>query len=107
MRTKIGTLKFSIRFLKVSGDLSSKLLCLSAKTIREWVMNYLTEEALKAGSREISIPFDRQGIADYLNVERTTFSKELSRMRNECLIIYRKNTFVLTRRDVLKSWCKN
>lgn len=41
------------------------------------------------------IPFDRQQLADYLNVERSALSKELGRMKKEGLIDYRKNHFKL------------
>ena len=42
---------------------------------------------------EFDIPFDRQQLADYLNLERTALSKELSRMQREGLIECRKSHF--------------
>jgi len=45
--------------------------------------------------REFDIPFDRQQLADYLNVERTALSKELGRMRREGYFEVRKNHFAL------------
>ena len=41
------------------------------------------------------IPFDRQQLADYLGVDRSAMSHELSRMREDGLLTYRKNRFVL------------
>ncbi|WP_242872262.1 helix-turn-helix domain-containing protein [Butyrivibrio sp. INlla18] len=41
------------------------------------------------------MPFNRQQLADYLNLERTNMSKELSHMRDEGLIEFRKSHFTL------------
>ena len=56
-------------------------------------MSYLSSEARAAGKNEFAIPFDRQQLADYLNVERSALSKELGRMRADGLIDFRKNRF--------------
>ena len=71
--------------------------CLSAKGIRSRVMMYLSAQAAQAGSTEFSIPFDRQQLADYLNVERSALSKELGRMQREGILTFRKNHFQLHR----------
>ena len=65
------------------------------KTIRERVTAYLNTEALRQRSRTFRIPYDRQQLADYLNLDRTALSKELGRMRNDGLIEFRKDHFVL------------
>lgn len=75
--------------------LSNRIFCTSPKTIRERLLIYLSNESRKAGSQEFMIPFDRQQLADYLNVDRSALSKELGRMRNEELIEFRKNKFHL------------
>ena len=49
-------------------------------------MAYLSDQAKQAGSPEFTIPFDRQALADYLGVERSAMSAELSRMRKDGLI---------------------
>ena len=56
-------------------------------------MIYLTISSEQAGDSEFLIPFDRQEMADYLDLERTALSKELGRMKDEGLIDYRKNYF--------------
>ena len=58
-------------------------------------MAYLNTVSLHAQSREFDIPFDRQQMADYLNVERTALSKELGRMQEDGLIRVRKKHFVI------------
>ena len=87
------TLLFARKNLAWSG----RMLCLSAKGIRSRVMMYLSAQAAQAGSTEFSIPFDRQQLADYLNVERSALSKELGRMQKEGILTFRKNHFHLHR----------
>jgi len=64
-------------------------------TVRERVTAYLNTEAMRRSSREFDIPFDRQQLADYLNLDRTALSKELGKMRKDGLIEFRKNHFAL------------
>lgn len=85
------TLIFARKNLAWSG----RVFCLSAKGIRSRVMMYLSAQAAQAGSTEFSIPFDRQQLADYLNVERSALSKELGRMQKEGILSFRKNHFLL------------
>lgn len=75
--------------------LSRRSFYTSPKSCRARVLSYLNSVALKVNSKEFDIPFDRQQLADYLNLERTNMSKELSRMQDEGLIIFRKNHFKL------------
>lgn len=56
-------------------------------------MAYLNSVSLKKHSKVFDIPFDRQQMADYLNLERTALSKELSRMKREKIIDFKKNHF--------------
>ena len=58
-------------------------------------MTFLSAQALQQNSRSITIPFDRQQMADYLNVERSALSKELGRMKREGILSFRKNHFQL------------
>ena len=65
------------------------------KSIRGKVLSYLNTVSIQKRSREFDIPFDRQQLADYLNVDRTALSKELGKMRADGLIRCRRNHFVL------------
>ena len=60
-------------------------------------MTYLSAQALKNGSNEFVVPFDRQQMADYLNLDRSALSKELCRMRDEGMLVFHKNSFRLIR----------
>ena len=48
-------------------------------------------------SNDITVPFNRQQLAEYLAVDRSALSAELSRMQKEGIISYRKNHFVLNK----------
>ena len=65
----------------------------SPKSARGRVCAYLNSIAMKTHRTEFDIPFDRQHMADYLNLDRTALSKELCRMRDDGLITFRKNHF--------------
>ncbi len=75
--------------------LSGRNFHTAPKTIRGRVMAYLNSVALKVGQNEFDIPFDRQQLADYLNLERSALSKELGKMQKDGLIITRKCHFIL------------
>ncbi len=75
--------------------LSGRSFHISPKTIRGRVMAYLNSLYIKKGTSTFDIPFDRQQMADYLNLDRTALSKELGRMRDEGLISFHKNRFTI------------
>ena len=75
--------------------LSERSFHTAPKTIRGRVMAYLNAVSLKQRRAAFDIPFDRQQLADYLNVERTALSKELGKMQADGLIKVRRNHFIL------------
>lgn len=76
-------------------QLSRRSLHTSPKTIRGRLFSYFSQQVSAQGSNKITIPFDRQQLADYLNLDRSALLKELGKMRNDGLIEYNKNTFVI------------
>ena len=66
--------------------LTKKLALVSKKTTREKLMAYLLAQAKKHGSNEFTIPYDRQSLADYLEVDRSAMSAEISRLRREGIL---------------------
>lgn len=78
-------------------SLSRRILHTSSKSIRGRLLSYLSEQAKKNGSYQFTIPFNRQQLADYLSVDRSALSNELSKMQNEGILHYEKNAFVLIR----------
>ena len=76
-------------------ELIQKIENVSQKTIRDKLMTFLSNEAQKKHSNSFSIQFNRQDLADYLNVDRSAMSFELSKLQKEGLIKYDKNKFEL------------
>ena len=72
-----------------------KLRLMSKRSTREKLISYLSEEAKKHNSSDFNIPFNRQQLADYLSVDRSAMSKELCKMRDEGMLEFRKNQFIL------------
>lgn len=64
-------------------SLSRKIQFMSQKTTREKLLAYLLDQAKKWGGPEFTIPFDRQALADFLGVERSAMSAELSKLRKD------------------------
>ena len=75
--------------------LSNRIFCTSSKTVRGRVLTYLSEVSVQEGSTTFQIPFNRQQMADYLNLDRSALSKELGKMQKEGLLIFCRNTFTL------------
>ncbi|MGI6384234.1 MAG: Crp/Fnr family transcriptional regulator [bacterium] len=75
--------------------LTRKVEFISKRTTREKLLAYLSAEAKKAGSNRFSIPFNRQELADYLFVERSAMSAELSKLRDRGTLTFHKNRFEL------------
>lgn len=61
--------------------LSQKIRYMSQKTTREKIMAFLLDQAKQQKSHEFVIPYDRQALADYLGVERSAMSAEISKLR--------------------------
>ena len=72
-----------------------KIEITSKRSTRDKLMAYLMLCAKQSKSRSFDIPFDRQELADYLEVERSGLSAEISRMQKEGIIKSRKNHFEL------------
>ena len=68
---------------------------LSGRTTADKLMIYLKLCATRAGSRKFTVPFDRQGLADFLGVDRSGLSAEISKLRKAGVLHCRKNEFEL------------
>ena len=73
--------------------LSRRLDLLAIRSLRERIGAFLLEEAARAGSGTFTLAFDREGMAAYLNCERSALSRELSRMRAGGAVDYYKSSF--------------
>ena len=78
-----------------SLQLSQRIQHTSSKSIRGRLMSYFSECAKRAGSNSFVIPYNRQQLADYLNVDRSTMCNELSKMQKDGIIEYERNRILL------------
>ncbi len=76
-------------------SLVRKLGYMSQRSTREKLLSYLSDEAKRQNSGSFSISFNRQQLADFLSVDRSAMSNELCKLRNEGMLDFHKNEFVL------------
>lgn len=76
-------------------NLSRKIFYTSSKSIRGRLQSYLSDQVTRRGARTFDIPFDRQQLADYLGVDRSALSNELSKMQREGMLTVHKNHFCI------------
>lgn len=81
-------------------NLSRRILHTSSKSIRGRLLSYLSYQATQQVSREFDIPFNRQQLADYLSVDRSAMSNELSKMQREGLIRSNRNHFTILNMEI-------
>ncbi len=84
-----------------SLQLSQRILHTSSKSIRGRLMSYFSQCAKGSGSCSFQIPYNRQQLADYLGVDRSAMSNELSKMQKEGLIEYQRNQFLLKNQELV------
>ena len=75
--------------------LNQKIEITSKRTTREKLMAYLLAQAKAYDSDTFTIPYDRQALADYLEVERSAMSAEISKLKKDGVIDCDRSTFRL------------
>lgn len=88
-------------YLKILSDdyirVFNKMDLYSIKSLRTRILTYLSQMSAIEQSRYVEIPFNRAELAEYLNVDRSALSRELSRLKKEGILDYEGNTFRLLR----------
>lgn len=79
--------------------LQEKIQLISRKSTREKLLAYLHDESQKRGGKVFMIPFNRQQLADYLCVDRSAMSNELSKLQQEGILSYHKSSFCLHQKE--------
>ena len=72
-----------------------KIAVTSKRTTREKLLEYLKIQSQKTNKKTFTIPFDRQELADYLEVDRSGLSSEISKLKKDGIIDSYKNSFTL------------
>lgn len=65
------------------------------KSICRRLLSYRSDQALRTGSRTFTIPFDRQQLSGYLNVDRASLSSELGKLQREGVLRTKRSRFEL------------
>ena len=71
-----------------------KIEITSKRTTRDKLLAFLMHYSKQTGSNSFNIPYDRQELSDYLGVERSGLSAEISKLKAEGIIENNKNYFV-------------
>lgn len=82
-------------------NLSRKILHTGPKTIRGKLLSFFSEWVKKENSLSFSIPYNRQQLADYLSVDRSAMSNELSKMQKEGILEFKKNKFKMIDKNII------
>lgn len=80
---------------QTSIQLLDKVSHMSKKTIRDKLMSYFKALEKKSGSAYFEIPFSKTELANYLSVDRSAMSTELTKMKEEGIIDFDKRQFRL------------
>ncbi|MDR0881920.1 MAG: Crp/Fnr family transcriptional regulator [Candidatus Adiutrix sp.] len=93
-----GLIKNLLRILaRKNISLIRKIEQVTRRTTREKLLAYLSAQAQAAESSTFEIAFNRQELADYLAVDRSALSAELSKMSREGLLRYDRNRFTIVK----------
>ncbi len=89
--------KFNENMLKCMSkklvNLNRKIDILTGQNIREKILGYLDSLSEDSKKSTIEVPFNREQLADFLCVNRSSLSRELSKMKEEGIIDFYKNSF--------------
>ena len=77
--------------------MNQRAIITAKRTTREKLMAYLLWQAKETTAERFSSPFARQGLADFLEVDRSGLSAELSKLKKEGVLDYYKSDFHLIR----------
>ncbi|WP_352404596.1 Crp/Fnr family transcriptional regulator [Sporanaerobacter acetigenes] len=98
--------KFLNNFMTVLSDrilmLSGKIRNLSYETIRKKIVNVLLEEYKKQKTVFLTLPYSRKKMAEILNVQRPSLSRELINMKEEGIIDFDKNVIKIVDLELLE-----
>lgn len=83
--------------------LNQKIDYLSARNTREKIAKYLGDFASIAKSTTVTIPYNRNDLAEYLGVDRSVLSRELSKLKKEGVLDFDKNTFTILLPETLSA----
>ena len=76
-------------------ELMQKFNHITKSSTKDKVLSYLQYVSKQQNSKYFDIPFNRQELADYLSVDRSALSFELSKLKKQGILDFTKNHFML------------
>lgn len=76
-------------------EINRKLEIISKRTTREKLMTYLFLTSQETGVKSFTIPFNRQELADYLEVDRSGLSAEIGKLKREGKLLCSRSKFTV------------
>lgn len=67
----------------------------SQRSTRDKLLSYLSDESRRQKNLTFEIPFNRQQLAEYLNVDRSAMSSALGKLRDEGILKFERNQFTI------------
>lgn len=96
---------FLLQFIQVISDLSvkigTKVKQRVSRTIKESIISFLQKQYQLQASRKILLPSSKKDLAERMGVSRTSFSRELQKMKNQGLIDFDKNSITILDESIL------
>lgn len=84
-----------------SAFLADRIKLMSAKSIRQSIIEFLNYEHYRQGTLRIELPFSKKELAERFGIPRTSLSRELQKMRNAGLIDYDRFAILLLKPELL------
>lgn len=88
-------------FLKSASDntllVHDKLTSIMHRSLRQRLVAYLKSESVRQQTTSLVLPITKTHLAHIIGVQRTSISRELTRMQNEGLLMCEKKKIILDR----------
>lgn len=76
-------------------EINKKLEIISKRTTRDKLMTYLFLTSQELGTKSFTVPFNRQELADYLEVDRSGLSAEIGKLKKDGKLLCRRSEFTV------------
>ncbi|TEB08524.1 cAMP receptor protein [Pelotomaculum schinkii] len=83
--------------------LNRKVEYLAIRSLRGKISTFLLEQYRRTGKDTFMMPLKRNELADFLNVSRPSLSREMSRMRDEGVIDFHRDSIKIKQVEALRS----
>ncbi len=96
------TLRFVSMLAKRTLDMNDRIQILSKRTLHDKLITFFTHHMRLVGSHKFTVNMSREDMASYLGADRSALSRELSHMKKDGAITYKKNNFEILVANLLE-----